>query len=83
MAEANWKETGSAYDRPEATFDDEIVQVERGTPTGELLRRYWHPIAVADEVGELPQSVRVLGATFTGFALHAHQIEYRAAEQQR
>ena len=63
MAEANWKDTGSAYDRPQATFDDEIVQVERDTPSGELLRRYWHPIAVAGEVGDLPQSVRVLGET--------------------
>lgn len=61
MAVAGWETTGSAYDRPEGTFDDEIIQVDRGTPTGEMLRRYWHPIAVADEVGDLPESVRVLG----------------------
>ncbi len=50
MAAANWKDTGSAYDRPQATFDNEIVQVERDTPAGELLRRYWHPIAVAVKI---------------------------------
>ena len=27
-----------------------ITQVTRGTPVGELLRRYWHPVAVAAEL---------------------------------
>jgi 5,5'-dehydrodivanillate O-demethylase oxygenase subunit len=29
-----------------------LTQVSRGTPCGELLRRYWHPIAVAGELTE-------------------------------
>lgn len=54
-------ESGSAYylNQPEADLD--LVSVVRATPSGELLRRYWHPIAVASEVGELPVAVRVLG----------------------
>src|SRR5262249_14245681 len=44
--------------------DNELLtRVGPGTPAGELLRRYWHPIAVAKELtAEKPtQFVRVLG----------------------
>ncbi|HEY1267503.1 MAG TPA: Rieske 2Fe-2S domain-containing protein [Candidatus Binatia bacterium] len=44
--------------------DNELLtRVGAGTPAGELLRRYWHPIAVAKELtAEKPtQFVRVLG----------------------
>jgi hypothetical protein len=52
---------GSAYDLPEPSYDAELVQVGRRTPCGEMLRRYWHPIATAEEVEDLPLPVRVLG----------------------
>lgn len=29
-----------------------LTQVSRGTPCGELLRRYWHPVAAAAELTE-------------------------------
>ena len=32
-----------------------------GTPCGEYLRRYWQPVAMAEELGALPMVVRVLG----------------------
>lgn len=43
--------------------NDFLTRVGPGTPAGELLRRYWHPIAVASELtDEIPtKSVRVLG----------------------
>ena len=52
---------GTAYGRPAPSFDAELAQVGPGTPGGELLRRYWHPIAVATEVTGTPRNVRVLG----------------------
>src|SRR3984885_13700705 len=52
---------GSAYDLPNSSFDMELVSVGKGTSGGELLRRYWHPIAVAREVKDLPIPVRALG----------------------
>ena len=39
----------------------ELTEVGAGTPSGELLRRYWHPIHIADEVGDLPKLIRILG----------------------
>jgi phenylpropionate dioxygenase-like ring-hydroxylating dioxygenase large terminal subunit len=52
---------GSAYDMPPPTFQEDLVSVERHTPGGEMQRRYWHPIALVDEVKDLPIAVRVLG----------------------
>jgi 5,5'-dehydrodivanillate O-demethylase len=40
-----------------------LTQVGPGTPAGELLRRYWHPVAVAEELTEAAPTkfVRLLG----------------------
>ena len=39
-----------------------LTQVGKGTPMGELMRRYWHPIcAVADMDGKWTRPVRLLG----------------------
>jgi len=39
-----------------------LTQVGPGTPMGELMRRYWHPIAAATELDENPvKSIKVLG----------------------
>lgn len=42
-------------------YDEELAKVGPGTPCGELFRRYWHPVAIAADVGELPSAVRILG----------------------
>src|SRR5262249_41617139 len=33
----------------------------KGTAAGELLRRYWHPVALSEEVKDLPLAIRALG----------------------
>jgi 5,5'-dehydrodivanillate O-demethylase oxygenase subunit len=39
-----------------------LMQTTKGTPMGELLRRYWHPIAAVGELDEQPtKSVRLMG----------------------
>jgi nitrite reductase/ring-hydroxylating ferredoxin subunit len=53
--------SGSAYGRPRAHFNETLAQVGPGTPCGELLRRYWHPIALAESVQSAPRKVRILG----------------------
>jgi nitrite reductase/ring-hydroxylating ferredoxin subunit len=52
---------GRAYGRPEGEYDPDLVEVGAGTPAGELLRRYWHPVARSTEATDLPRLVRVLG----------------------
>jgi 5,5'-dehydrodivanillate O-demethylase len=41
-----------------------LTRVGKGTPMGELMRRYWHPIAASQELDENPfrtKGIRVLG----------------------
>lgn len=47
--------------RPATEPDAEITHVGPGTPCGEYLRRFWHPVAMTQELGELPLNVRILG----------------------
>ena len=54
-------DTGTAYGRPTPTSRKELTEVGPGTPMGELLRRYWHPIGLASDATDTPRQVRVLG----------------------
>jgi phenylpropionate dioxygenase-like ring-hydroxylating dioxygenase large terminal subunit len=52
---------GTAYGRPAPTHRKELTEVGAGTPMGELLRRYWHPIGLSADATDTPRQVRVLG----------------------
>lgn len=52
---------GSAYHLPQPSYDADLTRVERGTPMGELLRRYWHPVGLAGDATARPKPVRILG----------------------
>ena len=54
-------DTGTAYGRAQPTYRSELTQVGVGTPMGELLRRYWHPVALASDATTTPRLVRALG----------------------
>jgi nitrite reductase/ring-hydroxylating ferredoxin subunit len=58
----------SAYhhrERPKE--DEELTRVGPGTPCGEYLRRFWQPIVLGRELGELPRRIRVLGEDLVVF----------------
>ena len=38
------RDEGTAYESRPAKYTSGLVEVGRGTPMGELLRRYWHPV---------------------------------------
>ena len=42
-------------------IDEGLVRTDSKTPTGEYLRRYWHPVALTSEVSEVPKEIRILG----------------------
>jgi nitrite reductase/ring-hydroxylating ferredoxin subunit len=54
-------DSGTAYGRPQPSFDADLTQVGPGSPMGELLRRYWHPVGLAADASATPRRVRVLG----------------------
>ena len=39
----------------------ELTHVGPGTPGGNYMRRFWHPIALSSELTDLPLAVRILG----------------------
>jgi nitrite reductase/ring-hydroxylating ferredoxin subunit len=41
--------------------DAELTHVGPETPCGEYLRRFWQPVAMSSELGDLPVAVRILG----------------------
>lgn len=41
--------------------NEALTRVSPGTPAGEMLRRYWHPIAFIDELKMRPLRRRILG----------------------
>ena len=54
-------DTGTAYGRPRPSSMKELTEVGAGTPMGELLRRYWHPVGTSADATGTPRKVRVLG----------------------
>jgi nitrite reductase/ring-hydroxylating ferredoxin subunit len=59
--EQSRKNSGSAYDLKPPTYDADLTLVTKGSRGGELLRRYWHPIALVSDVKDIPLAVRALG----------------------
>ncbi len=55
------RDLGTAYAMKPSTTRTELTSVGRGTPMGELLRRYWHPVGLATDATDIPRKVRVLG----------------------
>ena len=37
-----------------------LTHVERGSPMGEMMRRYWQPVCTSDELTDLPYRVRIM-----------------------
>jgi nitrite reductase/ring-hydroxylating ferredoxin subunit len=63
MSEKAWEKRrfGGYHVRRSTQEDAELTHVGHGTPGGEYLRRFWHPIALAEELGDVPLPLRVLG----------------------
>jgi 5,5'-dehydrodivanillate O-demethylase len=48
--------------------NEQLTRVGPGTPMGELMRRYWHPVATCQDLAENPvRAVRILGESLTLF----------------
>ncbi len=80
---------GSGYGRIGAPVEENRIlqQTAFGTPMGELLRRYWQPVCLSAELGDLPKRIRILGEDLVAFRdgsgraglLYAHCIHRGAS----
>ncbi|MSP68286.1 MAG: aromatic ring-hydroxylating dioxygenase subunit alpha [Alphaproteobacteria bacterium] len=70
-----------------AAPDDELTRVGPGTPCGEYLRRFWHPVCHGAELRDTPHRLRILGEDLVAFRdsggrvglLHLHCCHRRAS----
>ena len=49
------RDLGTAYAMKPSANRTELTEVGRGTPMGELLRRYWHPVGLAADATDAPE----------------------------
>ncbi len=61
MAQLIKEPFGGYYHREVPEHDRELTEVGPGTPCGEYLRRFWHPVGLTAELQDLPKRTRVLG----------------------
>jgi nitrite reductase/ring-hydroxylating ferredoxin subunit len=47
--------------------DPELARVGPGTPCGEYLRKFWHPVALSSTLTDLPRAIRILGEDLVAF----------------
>jgi len=57
----------TAYGRGRQRSNASLTEVGPGTPCGEFLRRYWHPVALSAEIGCRPRKAQVLGENLIVF----------------
>ena len=50
----------SAYGQQEPKEDMALTHVGPGKPMGELMRRYWQPVCLSEELADLPRRIRIL-----------------------
>jgi len=61
-----------------------FTSVGPGTPMGELLRRYWHPVGVSEQITSKPRRIKVLGEElmlYRGASGQAVMMQLRCAHR--
>lgn len=57
----------ATYKQTHQQFLQEFPKTGPGTPAGEMLRRYWHPVCLSRELKDIPYGVRMLGEDLVCF----------------
>lgn len=55
------------FRRDVPNVDDELTRTDPGTPMGELMRRFWQPVCLSEELKDLPKAIRILGEDLVAF----------------
>jgi 5,5'-dehydrodivanillate O-demethylase len=61
-----------------------FTRVGAGTPMGDLLRRYWHPVGISEFVTSKPQRLKVMGeelVLYRGASGETHLMQLRCAHR--
>jgi nitrite reductase/ring-hydroxylating ferredoxin subunit len=58
---------GAYHHRQRPAEDEELTRVGPGTPCGEYLRCFWHPVILSGDLVDLPRRIRILGEDLVVF----------------
>ena len=58
---------GGYYQSEVPAYDAELTETDAGTPMGEFMRRFWHPVCLSEEITDLPHPIRILGEDLVAF----------------
>ena len=86
---------GGYHTNKQAEHDPELTETGPGTPMGEYMRRFWHPVCMTMELTDTPRFLKILGEELVAFKdgsgqvglLHAHcvhrgaSLEYGAIQE--
>lgn len=86
---------GGYFTNKTPEHDSELTETGPGTPTGEYLRRFWHPVCMSLELTDTPRFLKIMGEELVAFRdgsgqiglLHAHcchrgaSLEYGAIQE--
>lgn len=86
---------GGYHSNKVPAHDSELTEVGPGTPMGEYMRRFWHPVCMSLELTDTPRYLKILGEELVAFrdksgrvgVLHANcvhrgaSLEYGAIQE--
>jgi phenylpropionate dioxygenase-like ring-hydroxylating dioxygenase large terminal subunit len=86
---------GGYYANRTPEHDPELTETGPGTPTGEFMRRFWHPVCMSMELTDTPRFLKIMNEELVAFrdksgrvgVLHAHcvhrgaSLEYGAIQE--
>ena len=64
-----WKKQayGGYYQSRTPDYDPLLTETGQGTPMGEYMRRFWHPVCMSEELTDVPRYIKVLGEELVAF----------------
>lgn len=76
MAGSNIKQMPyGGYHKTEApSHDPELTETSPGTPMGEYMRKFWHPVCLSEELTDVPKAIRILNEDLVAFRDRSGQV---------
>ena len=65
----------SGYEKRDIPGEDpELTHTDAGTPMGEFMRKFWHPVCMSQELTDVPKAIMIFGEDLVAFRDKSGQI---------
>lgn len=65
---------GAYYEKEIPVHDPELTETQAGSPMGELMRKFWQPVCLSQELTDLPKAIRIMGEDLVAFRDHSGRV---------